>query len=158
MILISSLLQQLSHLEMEAHFWRQHQLSANLERLAATTDNIASTYEDHAQAVIEVKNMTNEVLETLENVSGATAKIKEADRLRWGSSGLGSWMPYILSPAATLFLGSYGLAPSALRNLGLVALGEVIGLWVTHFDRITRSWTILGLFDNAVVNATVTTL
>lgn len=102
--------------------------------------------------------MTNEVLETLEAVAGATAKIEEADRLRWGSVGLGSWIPYIISPATTLFLGSYGLAPSALRNLGLVALGEVIGLCVTHFDHITRSRAILGAFDGAVVNATGATL
>lgn len=143
---------------MEAHNWRQHQLSTNLEQLAATTENIASKYKIHAEAITEVKNMTSEVLETLENVATATAKIKEADRLRWGSSGLGSWMPYILSPAATLFLGSYGLAPSALRNLGLVVLGEVVGLWVTHFDEFTRSWRILGVFDVPGANTTVTTL
>lgn len=143
---------------MEAQTWQQRTLMENLERLAATTNNLSSHYEEHANTIIEVKNMTNEVLETLEAVAGASVRIEEADKLRWGSSGLGSWIPYIISPATTLFLGSYGLAPSALRNLGLVALGEVIGLWVTHFDSITRSWATLGLFDGAVINATVTTL
>lgn len=144
---------------MEAYSLRQNVLSANLERLAATTDNLSSKYEDHTHAITEANNMTNEILETLESVAGTAAMIEEADRSRWGNPGFGGWMPYIFSPAVTLFLGSYGLAPSAIRNLGLVALGEIVGFSVTHFDGITMPWTtMLGQFDAAVTNTTVSSL
>lgn len=142
---------------MEAYSWRQNALSKNLERLVETTENLSSKHEDHAHAIKEAKNMTSEILETLESVAGAAAMLEEADRSRWGSSGFGRYMPYIVSPAATLYFGSYGLAPSALRNLGLVALGEMVGFWVTNFDRITSPWSAkLALFDHVVPNNTVT--
>ncbi|KAJ4423098.1 hypothetical protein N0V82_002227 [Gnomoniopsis sp. IMI 355080] len=144
---------QLSRLEMEAYSWRQIALTKNLEKLATTTENLSTKYEDHAHAIKEAKNMTSEILETLESVTSAAAMVEEADRSRWGGSGFGGWMPYIVSPAATLFLGSYGLAPSAMRNLGLVALGEMVGFWVTNFDRITNSWTAkLAQFESVVPN------
>lgn len=143
---------------MEAYSWRQHALSTNLERLAAASDNLSSEYENHAHGIIETKNMTNEILETLEIVAGTAAMMKEADRSRWGGPSFGGWVPYIVSPAITLFLGSYGLAPSAMRNLGLVALGEVVGFWVTHFNRSTMPWTVLTFEDTITINNTVTTL
>ncbi|KAG7152434.1 hypothetical protein HYQ46_011722 [Verticillium longisporum] len=47
-------------------------------------------------------------------------------------------------------MGSYGLPPSALRNLGLVALGELTGFAISlahHFPRdIVRIWNDDGSF------------
>lgn len=63
----------------------------------------------------------------------SAATIEKASQSRWTLLGLGNWVPYIVSPVATLLLGSYGLAPSATRNLGLVALGEGFGFLVAHF-------------------------
>ncbi|KAJ4393243.1 hypothetical protein N0V93_002451 [Gnomoniopsis smithogilvyi] len=150
---------QLSRLGMEADSWRQNTLSMNLERLTATTDDLLSKCEEHAFAITEAKNMTNEILEMLESVAGTAAVIEEAERSRWRDSGLGGWMPYIVSPATTLFLGSYGLAPSAVRNLCLVALGEIIGFSMTNINRITMPWTtMVGQFDRVAANTTVSTL
>lgn len=114
---------------------RQHALSTNLDGLVTTAESLTSKYKDQAHAITEAKNMTNEILETLEGVAGTAAMIEEADRSRWGGSGIGKWVPYIISPVATLLLGSYGLAPSAMRNLGLLVLGELVGFSVTHLDR-----------------------
>ncbi|CAN8098167.1 unnamed protein product [Discula destructiva] len=148
---------ELSRLEMEAFSMRQHALSTNLERLVTTTEYISSKYEDHARAIIEANNITNEILETLEGVAGTAAMIEEAERSRWGNLGLGRWLPYILSPVATLLLGSYGLAPSAIRNLGLVVLGEVVGFSVSHLERFTA---LLGdlAFNNLAGNNTTTAI
>lgn len=33
--------------------------------------------------------------------------------------------PYIVCPAASLIMGSYGLEPSAVRNIWLVGLGQL---------------------------------
>lgn len=142
---------------MEAYSLRQHALSTNLERLLATTDNISLQYEDHSQAISKAKNMTNEIFESLEGVARTAVMIEEADRLRWGGSGFGGWVPYIVSPAATLFLGSYGLAPSGTRNFGLIALGELLGFGMTHFKYMTVPWTMLA-FNGMAANTTVTTL
>lgn len=90
----------------------------------------------------EAKNMTTEILDTLGGVAVNAAMIEESSQSRWGGFGIsvGSWFPYIISPVATLLLGSYGLEPSAMRNLGLVALGEIIGFSVSNLHGTTMLW------------------
>ena len=39
-------------------------------------------------------------------------------------AGMISWWPYVVCPVFTVGLGSYGLPPSPMRNLGLMMLGE----------------------------------
>lgn len=109
----------------------------NLDQLATTTENLSSNCEEYVYAMNEAKNLTNNILDTLEGVTDHVAVIKEANRSWWGGFGFGGWAPYIISPVATLLLGSYGLAPSAVRNLGLVALGEAVGFSFSNFHRIT---------------------
>lgn len=57
-------------------------------------------------------------------------------------SGLFKWASYVISPVVTLMLGSYGLEPSAIRNLGLVVLGELVGFLVCHADGIFFPWSL----------------
>lgn len=134
---------------------RQHALSTSLERLAITTETLSAKHVEHANAITEAQNMTNEILETLEEVAGTAAMIEEADRSRWGGMGFGRWVPYIISPVATLLLGSYGLPPSALRNLGLVVLGELVGLSVSHLDWLAVPWGLTEV-SNVASNLTMT--
>lgn len=145
--------QELSRLEVEALSLRQLTLSTNLDNLVTTTDSLSSKYADHASAIDEARNMTNEILETLEVVAGSAAIIENASRSQWRGFNLSTLLPYLISPVATLILGSYGLAPSAVRNLGLVALGEVIGFSVSHIDRVTMPWKAIPL-DSMMDNAT----
>lgn len=98
--------------------------------------------------------MTDDLLDTLEEVAVAAAIIEEANYSYLRGFGLSSWVPYIISPIATLLLGSYGLAPSAFRNLGLIALGEVVGFSVSHLNCVTFPWPPLFATDEAVVNVT----
>lgn len=74
-----------------------------------------------------------------------------------GGSGLFKWVSYIVSPVVTLMLGSYGLAPSAMRNLGLVLLGEFVGFFVCHADRILLPWSFFAA-TNAMNNTTSSSL
>lgn len=113
-----------------------------LDRLAAKTDGLSSKYDDHIYAMSEAKNMTTEILDTLQGVATNAAMIEEASHslLRGFGISVGCWVPYIISPLATLLLGSYGLAPSAMRNLGLVALGEVIGFSFNILNGIMTPW------------------
>ncbi len=56
----------------------------------------------------------------------------------------GRWWPYIVCPAASLVMGSYGLPPSAFRNLALVVLGELAGALLASYDRLAST----GLFHD----------
>jgi hypothetical protein len=46
----------------------------------------------------------------------------------------------MICPAVSLVMGSYGLPPSILRNIGLIALGEAFGFMVASFDDIRRTF------------------
>lgn len=135
---------------------RQHALSTNLNRLTTTAEQLSAKHVEHASAIVEAQNMTNDILDTLETVAGIAIMIEEADKSRWGGMGLGRWVPYIVSPVATLLLGSYGLAPSVLRNLGLVVLGELVGFSVSHLDHFAMPWEFEA-FNNVASNTTMTT-
>lgn len=125
--------------------------------MATKTDRLSSKYGEHAYAMNEAKNATTAILETLEEVAANAATIEDAYRSRWTGfgSGVGSWVPYIIGPVATLLLGSYGLAPSATRNLGLVALGELVGFSVSNCHRIMMPWNS-SLVGEMVGNTTAT--
>lgn len=82
--------------------------------------------------------------------------IEEASHSYFQGLGLSGWVPYIVSPIVTLLLGSYGLGPSAIRNLGLVALGEVVGYSVSYYNRVTIPRSLFAT-DEAVIDATTTT-
>jgi hypothetical protein len=128
-----------------------------LDRLTTVTETLAIRQDDHARSLNEAQNITNDILGTLDEVAASAMIIEGASISYFGGSGLFRWMSYIISPVVTLMLGSYGLAPSALRNLGLVVLGEVIGFLVSHSDRIFVPWSFVATTDG-VENTTSTSL
>lgn len=117
---------------------RQDALEEGLERLLTTTQTLAGNSEAHAQILQTAANITNDLLDTLE-VSTATA---ESLNQSLGTAGPGSWWSFVFYPAVTLVLGSYGLEPSMVRNLALIAAGEVIAFIVTtpSFDLLYNSY------------------
>lgn len=150
--------QELSRTDLHNIAERQEVLSANIDNLVIATDSLSDRYKDHILAVAEARNMTEDMLETLQGVAESVFVIEEANRSRWNAYGLGfgfgTWVPYIVSPVFTLLLGSYGLEPSALRNLGLVVLGEAVALTTSSFHRIGAPL-MAYLFDEVVSNNTV---
>ncbi|OTB03651.1 hypothetical protein M426DRAFT_23590 [Hypoxylon sp. CI-4A] len=103
---------------------RQDNLELGMMRLLNVTEHLTAKYDDHTNLLHQASNMTNEILDTLEGTAASASYV--SDSIRTKSSAL-SWWPYIWCPAASLVLGSYGLPPSAVRNIALVALGEVAG-------------------------------
>lgn len=128
-----------------------------LNRLINATDTLSSKYDDHTHLLNEAKNMTNDILYTLEDAAISAAAFNEINGSYFSKSRLSGWWPCIISPVATLLLGSYGLAPSALRNLGLVALGEVVGLSISSFSQMGSDWLPSTTTDN-FTNMTATAL
>lgn len=97
--------------------------------------------------------MTDDILDTLGDVAIAAAILEEATSSYFQGFGLSGWAPYIFGPVATLLLGSYGLTPSAFRNLGLIALGEIVGFSISHLKCVTVPWPLFAT-NEAVMNAT----
>ncbi|KUI69619.1 Nuclear fusion protein KAR5 [Cytospora mali] len=143
---------ELSRFGLQGLSTHQQTLAEGLDRLASVADDLSSKYDDHTHALTEAKNMTDDVLDTLAEVAVSAAIIKEANYSYFQGLGISGWVPYIVSPVATLLLGSYGLAPSAFRNLGLIALGEFVGFSISHLNRATTPWPLFA--TDAVENAT----
>ncbi|KAI1366945.1 hypothetical protein F5Y08DRAFT_300099 [Xylaria arbuscula] len=113
---------------------RQESLEVGMQRLIEISDTLASEYDVHTNLLEQAQNITNEILDKLEDTAVSAAAMGD---IFLGSHSLKSWWPYIWCPAVSLVVGSYGLAPSMLRNLGLLALGEVTGLMISHFPSFT---------------------
>ncbi|KAK1827714.1 nuclear fusion protein KAR5 [Podospora conica] len=118
---------------------RRHDvLEDGLGRLLVTTQHLASNHNIQAERVEQAFNITNELLDALEETATTASTLNKSFLSRAPS---GTWWPHILCPVASLVLGSYGLAPSAFRNLGLLALGEGVGFVVSistsgHLDTV----------------------
>jgi len=110
---------------------RQDAVEQGFDRLLITTQKMAATSESHTQALQQAANITNDLLDTLEDTVSTAASLNESLLFNGKSSG---WWPYIICPGFTLVLGSYGLEPSAIRNFGLVALGEFVAFFVSIFS------------------------
>lgn len=89
-------------------------------RLIDATEALTGRYDQHTHLLQQAQNMTHEILSTLEDTASSAATISDTFTTE---SSVASWWPFVWCPAASLVMGSYGLAPSATRNLALVALG-----------------------------------
>ncbi|KAI0592947.1 hypothetical protein F4775DRAFT_580200 [Biscogniauxia sp. FL1348] len=112
--------------ELEA---RQDCLEQGIQKLIDMADNLSTKYNDHTGLLQQAQTMTIDILYTLEETAAsATAVgdsfIKQSSAVLW---------PYIWCPVVSLVMGSYGLPPSALRNLGLFTLGESVGYIISNF-------------------------
>lgn len=136
---------------------RQQALAGGLDRLTSAAEALSLRQDDHARSLKDAQNITNDILDTLDEVAASVMILEEASLSYFGGSGLFKWVSYIVSPVATLMLGSYGLAPSALRNLGLVVLGEFVGFLICHIDRIFVPWSFFST-SNTMGNTTSTSL
>lgn len=125
--------QELSNQQAAALALRQDNLEQGMDRLLAVTETLATKYEDQTQRLQQASNITSEILDILEDTAEAASSVNES--LLTGATSR-SWWPYIVCPTASLVMGSYGLPPSAVRNLALLALGEVAGFMISSYEQI----------------------
>ncbi len=107
-----------------------------MQKLLDIAENLSSKFNTHAYVLQQAHNLTNDILDTLEETA-TSATALQGSLLQYGGS---SWWPYIICPTVSLVMGSYGLPPSAFRNLGLFALGELAGWAVSSFDQLTTGF------------------
>ncbi|KAL2264640.1 hypothetical protein VTJ83DRAFT_7150 [Remersonia thermophila] len=115
-----------------------------MNRLVATTETLAAKFQDHSNMLGQANNLTNDILDTLEETVAVASSMQESFLTRVTTK---SWWPFVVFPTASLVMGSYGLPPSMVRNIGLLAVGEVVGFVVSSYEQITGS-----LFGPAVAS------
>ncbi|KAK0739150.1 hypothetical protein B0T21DRAFT_346496 [Apiosordaria backusii] len=128
---------------------RQDALEQGVDRILAATEKLSDKVEDHTSMLKQASNITNEILDALEETAAAALTVNES---LFKTATTKSWWPFVVCPTASLVLGSYGLPPSMLRNFGLLALGEGIGFLVSSYGDFTTQ-----LFTTAAVGENVTT-
>jgi hypothetical protein len=112
---------------------RQESLEQGLNRLVTVSETLSTKYEHHAYFLRQAGNITEELLDTLEATASAASHVSNSVFERSVSS---VWWPYLICPAWFLVMGSYGLPPSILRNLALLAVGEAFGFVVSSYDQV----------------------
>jgi hypothetical protein len=119
-------------------------LEQGLDRLIVASETLSTKHEDHAYLLRQASNITTEILDTLEETASAVTHIGKSV---FESSVSSSWWPYMICPAVSLVMGSYGLPPSIFRNLGLLALGEVVAYMISSYEEIKMAFDSFPTFD-----------
>ncbi|KAI1326581.1 hypothetical protein F5Y16DRAFT_374674 [Xylariaceae sp. FL0255] len=114
--------------------FRQEDLEQGMQRMINISEDLASNYEAHTNLLYHAQNMTDEILGSLGETAASAATVSSAFLKQ---NSFTSWWPYIWCPAASLVMGSYGLPPSILRNIGLIAFGEAAGFVVASFRSLS---------------------
>ncbi|ORY61385.1 uncharacterized protein BCR38DRAFT_525794 [Pseudomassariella vexata] len=139
--------------------YRQGNLEQGMQRLVHISENLSDKYDDHTNFLQQAQNMTEKILYSLGETVTSAATMGDAFSRQ---SSAKSWWPYIWCPAASLVMGSYGLPPSAVRNLALVALGEAAGFVVSFVPSISLEissfslWGVLSSFASPSIYTSAT--
>ncbi|KAK4160070.1 nuclear fusion protein KAR5 [Cladorrhinum sp. PSN259] len=113
---------------------RQDALERGVDRILEATETLSAKFDDHSVTLTQARNLTNEILDSLEGTAAAALSVNDS---LFKSATTQSWWPLIICPTVSVYVGSYGLTPSVLRNLGLAALGEVVGIAISAYSRLT---------------------
>ncbi|KAJ4306025.1 hypothetical protein N0V88_000820 [Collariella sp. IMI 366227] len=132
---------------------RQDQVEQGMDRLATATETLSTKLEGHSSMLKQANNITNDILDALEGTAAAASSLNESFFMRATTR---SWWPFVIFPTASLVMGSYGLPPSIVRNIGLLVFGEMVGFVVSSYEQITT--TLFGFSEMMAANATASAL
>jgi hypothetical protein len=128
------LYQKLSDHQAAALAQRQGTLEQGMDRLVTVSETLSTTFGHHSSMIKQANNITNELLDALE----ATAAVASSMNKSFSTTvTTRSFWPLVVFPTAFLVVGSYGLSPSVVRNIGLLGLGEAAGLVFSSYWGLT---------------------
>ena len=113
---------------------RQDNLEQGMGRLATAAEALSTQVAGQSSMLQQANNMTSDILDALEETAAMASWMSQSFFM---SATAKSWWPLVVFPTAALVMGSYGLPPSILRNIGLLAFGEAVGLVVSSYDQLT---------------------
>ncbi|RDA91016.1 hypothetical protein CP533_3139 [Ophiocordyceps camponoti-saundersi (nom. inval.)] len=105
----------------------QKNIESGMQRLSKAAS--ALSLEQERQAV-NLERAQQSALQISDMLISASASAENFKNSLMGVFGIKKWWPYFIFPPMVLIVGSYGLAPSVSRNLGLVCLGGVLAFLV----------------------------
>lgn len=124
---------ELSHLRVTELAGRQQNLEKGLGRLFELTEDLSSQYEVHSEHLTDAQKKSEDILVALDKMANSASDVSGSLK---GPSSWMKWVPYLICPTGTLLMGSYGLPPSAGRNLVLIGIGEVVGAAISHIEYV----------------------
>ncbi|KAK4155712.1 nuclear fusion protein KAR5 [Chaetomidium leptoderma] len=151
----SSLQQQIQLSNQQATVLAQRQdiVEQGMNRLVTAAETMTTKFEDHSSMLKQANNITNDILDALEETAAVASSMNESFFM---SATTRSWWPFVVFPTASLVMGSYGLPPSILRNIGLLAFGEAVGFVVSSYDQLTTQ--LFGSLEEIATNTTASSL
>jgi hypothetical protein len=84
------------------------------------TESISTATEEHEKKLEAAGLLADKITSTLDSAATSATAFQSSFASQLGLSG---WWPFIYCPTASLLLGSYGLPPSLVRNVGLFGIG-----------------------------------
>ncbi|CAM1506448.1 Fc.00g060890.m01.CDS01 [Cosmosporella sp. VM-42] len=127
---------EISHAHVTEISLKQARIEVGLDRLGELADALSVKYDTHDGRLERAQEKAEKILGILDNATTSALIFRSS---MFSGFGLSGWWPYILCPAASLVMGSYGLEPSAMRNIWLVGLGEIVGFIISianHYANI----------------------
>ncbi|KAF9876037.1 hypothetical protein CkaCkLH20_06483 [Colletotrichum karsti] len=115
---LQNIMEQSHHRVMELA-GRQENLEKGMGKLVTLTENLSSKYESHTDQLTEAQEKSENLLGALDKMATSASDVRGS--MKSSSSWL-KWVPYLVCPTGTLLMGSYGLPPSAARNLMLIGI------------------------------------
>lgn len=94
----------------------------DMKRLEGLADSLLTQHEGHQERLVHAQQKASDLIDILDSASSSAANLRTSI---YKSLGWGSWWPYVFCPLTSLVVGSYGLPPSATRNLMLISLGKL---------------------------------
>ncbi|KAL7816217.1 hypothetical protein V8C26DRAFT_97895 [Trichoderma gracile] len=107
---------------------RQKKIEAGMQQLEGLADSLLVKHKAHKERLSNAQQTASDLMDILDSASTSAVTLRSSI---YNSFGWGSWWPHVFCPLTSLVVGSYGLPPSAMRNVVLIGIGEMAGLGVS---------------------------
>ncbi|EHK24957.1 uncharacterized protein TRIVIDRAFT_31498 [Trichoderma virens Gv29-8] len=100
---------------------RQERIEMGMKKLESLADSLLVQHKGHQEQLVSAQQTASDLIDILDSASSSAVTLRSSI---YSGFGWGSWWPYVFCPLTSLVVGSYGLPPSATRNIVLISLGE----------------------------------
>ncbi|PNP51555.1 hypothetical protein THARTR1_07811 [Trichoderma harzianum] len=107
---------------------REIEISQSAAVAVALRQESIETHKGHQEQLVSAQQTASDLIDILDSASASAVTLRGSI---YGGFGWGSWWPHVFCPLTSLVVGSYGLPPSATRNIMLIGLGEVVGFGIS---------------------------
>ncbi|UKZ55223.1 hypothetical protein TrVGV298_009042 [Trichoderma virens] len=107
---------------------RQERIEMGMKKLESLADSLLVQHKGHQEQLVSAQQTASDLIDILDSASSSAVTLRSSI---YSGFGWGSWWPYVFCPLTSLVVGSYGLPPSATRNIVLISLGEMAGFGIS---------------------------